>query len=245
MQALSIAILFLLVLAQAIFLVWSLRHTQSSLKAQEKRLSESLDDLDLVQFQESVADLLKELNRSGSSLLKQMEDSQKSLEKAVEKAREAEKKWSGQASSLEKRLTKAASLPPRARRKAEPARPAPQPPSGEPREGEEDPGRVFDFELAPSPVAPPVLEELPPSSASLSSLVKGQAVGPAPRPSRPRAMEPAGDEGAPSPEEARSARYRRVHELAAQGLDAAEIARSTSMLKGEVELVLRLKARRG
>jgi len=106
MNELLIGIVFILELALAGAMLWLWRDSQARIKRQDEKISGSLDDLDLVEFQETVSSLLGELQKAGASMVKQADERGKNLEQQGVKARELEKRLGQRLAGLEKQLEK-------------------------------------------------------------------------------------------------------------------------------------------
>lgn len=103
-------ILFILFLVLIGALVWAWRQINARLNAQDEKLSGSLDDLDLVEFQENVAQLLEALHTAGDQLVRQAEERSRSMQTLTEKSKDLEKRLTQRLAQFEKQLAKADSL---------------------------------------------------------------------------------------------------------------------------------------
>jgi len=127
MNDLLVGTLFILYLTLIGAFIWAWRLGNARLRAQDEKLSESLDDLDLVEFQESVAQLLDALHKAGSELVKQAEERSRSMQALSEKGKDLEKRLAQRLAQFEKQLAKADSMYSKleARIPARPPQPAP------------------------------------------------------------------------------------------------------------------------
>ena len=100
--------LFLLVLVLAIAFFWAYWHFKSQLQYLEKRVEESLDNEDLIEFQENIAQLLEHAETTGNRLIQSMEEKKNELKIVVTKAKNEEKLFSAQIKNLEKSQERAA-----------------------------------------------------------------------------------------------------------------------------------------
>jgi hypothetical protein len=232
MNDLLIGILFILFLAIIGAFIWAWRLVSARLKAQDEKLNESLDDLDLVEFQESVAQLLDALHKAGAELVKQAEERSRSMLALSDKGKELEKRLAQRLAQFEKQLARADSLygkleariPARAPRTAPDAGPkaakATRPALSKTKAPARAPGAFVPLEPALKPAFQPAAEEEPSPEIE-------QAEGPQPA----SAPKPAG-------------KYAHVQEMAEQGMSVEQIARQAHLLPGEVELILRLGKKR-
>jgi hypothetical protein len=213
-MALLISIVLLAMVGLIIFQAWQFWFLRRELARLEQRVAESLDDQDLLEFQDRLKGLLTETKDAGLSLVETIERRREALDKVLSKAVEAEKALSVRVQLLElvaKDISKLPTSPPKpALPKARPSAPRKSP-----------------VKTDPEPL------EAPPNGGEASEAqVREEAAEEARRSylSRPTAPTVAG----PS-------RYQRVYELADQGLTREQIAREAGLLPGEVELILNLR----
>lgn len=147
-MALSLIILGLLLVALGFSQAWTVWLLRREVARLEQRLDESLDDQDLLDFQERLQDLLKQARSAGAEMVETVAKRQDALEKTLVLVKEAELKLQARTQLLTqsadavaqraerlkeapapKKSSKAAKSPaaPKALPKAEPA-PAPAPP---------------------------------------------------------------------------------------------------------------------
>jgi hypothetical protein len=214
-MGLLISILIFLMLGLAIFQAWQLWYMRREVARLEQRLAESLDDQDLLEFQDRLKGLLAETKDAGLRLVQIIEQRQAAVEKVIAQAVEAEKRLSVRAQLLElaaRELTKTPTLPAKASPSNAKKRPLKKP--------------------APKAVAPkPVEVEKEPAKAARESAAQEEA--------RRSYLSRAGATHAPNGSGASP--RQRVYELADQGLDREQIAREAGILAGEVELILNLR----
>jgi hypothetical protein len=214
-MALLVSILILLMLGLGLFQAWQLWFTRRELARLEQRVAESLDDQDLLEFQDRLRDLLAETKDAGMGLVQSIEIRQAALEGVIDQAADVEKKLSMRTQLLElaaRELSKPVALP------AKPKAPAKKPLRGV------DEGRD-------EPTAPLNLEKQAPSDAADAGEAAREETEEARRSYLSR----------PAPASASPNRYRRVYELADQGLTQEQIAREAGLLPGEIELILNLR----
>ena len=100
-MALLVGILIMLILGLGLFQAWQLWYTRREIARLEQRLAESLDDQDLLEFQDRLKGLLVETKDAGLSLVQSIERRQEAVEKVIAKAVDAEKRLSVRAQLLE------------------------------------------------------------------------------------------------------------------------------------------------
>lgn len=221
-MALLISILVLLMLGLALFQGWQLWYMRRELARLEQRLAESLDDQDLLEFQERLKGLLTETQEASLSLVQTIERRQEAVEKVLARATEAEKRLSIRAQLLE--------LAAKDRAQRDQAEPVVAAPSAK--------------NLLAKKAAPKAKKDAPPAPqgriSSEASAAEAQAKESAAQEEARRSYlsRPA----APATPAAPAAnRYQRVYELSDQGLSREQIARESGILPGEVELILNLR----
>lgn len=220
-MALTVITLSLLLVALGLSQAWMLWYLRRQVSRLDQRLDESLDDQDLLDFQERLQDLMAQARESSGDMVRSVTQRQDALEKTLTLVREAEKQLVARAKLLEhnadaiaKRAEKlkAEVIEKKARRaNARPERPAKAP-------GAPEPKPAHDAEQG-APETPKANE------AARSYLVRP------PAPER---------EAGP----AASGRHQRIYELSDQGLSRDQIAKESGVLPGEVELILNLRPRR-
>jgi hypothetical protein len=227
-MGLFVSILVLLMLGLVFFQIWQLWFTRRELARLEQRLAESLDDQDLMEFQDRLKGLLAETRDAGLSLVQTIERRQAALEKVIVRAEDAEKRLSVRTQLLELAAKELVKAPPAASAKD-------ASPKAKARTGKRPPATAAPV-LIPS--APVPVEETSPAEAA--GAVAGRAA---------KAIESAAQEearrnylsrpGAPTANA--PSRHQRVYELSDQGLSREQIAREAGILPGEVELILNLR----
>ena len=235
MNDLLIGILFILYLSIIGAFIWAWRLGNARLRAQDERLSESLDDLDLVEFQESVSQLLDALHKAGAELVQQAEERSRSMQALTEKGKDLEKRLAQRLAQFEKQLAKAdsmyskleARIPARAPQPAPAAPAAPRNSKASPKQAPKDKAAArAQAPAGPSALKPPEMpHSLTESAADADEAAQDEA------PMLAASAKPAG-------------KYAHVQEMAEQGLSIEQIARQAHLLPGEVELILRLSRKR-
>jgi hypothetical protein len=231
-MALTLITLSLLLIALGLFQAWTLWYLKREVSRLDQRLDESLDDQDLLDFQERLQGLIQQARATGSDMVGQVERRQEALEKTLGLVREAEKALLARAHLLEK---SADAMAQRAEKlKAEPAK-------------AKAARRAQAPKSSPKPVAKPLsqpeaLAEAPAPAAeqTLADQTPAEALAAAEARTRSYLVRQA----APAPVAPTGGRKQRVYELADQGLSRDQIARETGALPGEVELILNLRPRR-
>ncbi|MES2200791.1 MAG: hypothetical protein V4498_00915 [candidate division FCPU426 bacterium] len=214
MNSLGTVFIFIGELLLGIFLLWQWLHVRERLKSLEQRVAESLDDQDLIDFQERVVKLLNEVRETGKLMVQQIEQRRGGLDKEMAKAREAEKRLATKIQAFDRSQEKA-------RTKIE--------------EWVLDLGRRTAKAVPVQPPDPrirrnPVAEENPmPAAAS-----KPLKVSYLSRESRPAVAET-------SETAAMADKHQKIYELADKGLSVEKIAKSSGFLAGEIELILNLR----
>ncbi|HTA16809.1 MAG TPA: hypothetical protein VK786_03600 [bacterium] len=212
-------IVAVLVLGLGLVQVWTIWFLKREVQRLEFRLNESLDDEDLVEFQDRLKALLKQAKETADRLVSSADQRRETLEKSLEKAKQAEKSLAlrivAQTASAASNKVKAEAKPPA---KA-PPRSAPEPPPAK---------AALKSGTKAGPATPGSPKTLPfdgrdgegtaskgrDDKARRSYLVRPQA-----------------------PE----ARYQKIYDLADQGLSLEQIAKHSGLLSGEVDLILNLR----
>ena len=224
-MALALITAGLLVLGLALVQVWTIWYLRREVRRLEFRLSESLDDEDLLEFQVRLQGLLVQVRETAAELVDGVDKRRESLAKSIEKANEAEKNLALRTlerAALEARSGGAKTQEAQARAKASKPLPHPKP------------------ESAPPKAAP---------QAARQGTVASPASG-----GRPSKAESAEEAEAREDREAADARrsylvrppaapprYQKIYDLADQGLSREQIARQAGLLPGEVDLILNLR----
>jgi histidinol phosphatase-like enzyme len=236
---LLIGVLFLIQLCLFGAGLWFWLHWQQRIKQQDLKLAESLDDLDLVEFQENVSNLLDALKKTGADILRQTDERQAGLSKLNEKAKELEKRTALRLEQVDKQLRRLDALYDALEAKT------PAKPIKEAKPEVEKSDKPSKAKNAPAKA---------PKAVSIGSLAKDESLEIAASDSA-KAIEPhaligaaaqVAEKASPVQDEASLkpiSRYGHVHGLAKQGLSVEQIAKQTHLLPGEVELILRLKRR--
>lgn len=171
-MALSLIILSLLMLGLLFFQAWMLWYAKREVARLERRLDESLDDQDLLDFQDRLQSLMQQARSAGAEMVQTVERRQDALEKTLVLVREAEKKLQARAQLMDKaadamaaRVEKLNAEPAKTkRREAQPVKPKrPAPP---PAEAQEAKDRSYLVRPAPVPTAVPA--EAPPAPAPVN-----------------------------------------------------------------------------
>ena len=221
----------LLVLGLALFQAWTLWYVRREVARLERRLDESLDDEDLLDFQERLQGLLAQAKDATRQLFETAERSQAGLDAALDKALEAEKKLAARGQVLESAAVAAAT-----RMSAAPEAPPPGK-AKTPKAAVKPKGRAL--AKPPAPVA------ANPAPAKAAEPAEGPLAGP----ETPASPDPDDGDGkrsylirplsAPSP-----ARHQKIYDLSDQGLNREQIAKQAGVLPGEVDLILNLRQQR-
>ena len=215
-MGLLLSIVILLMLGMVIFQAWQLWFIKREVARLEQRIAESLDDQDLMDFQERLQGLLSETKDAGLSLVQSLERRQEGLNKVLAKAEEAEKRLGVRTQLLELAARELAKGPvakaPEAKLRIAPKKAAPRKPA---------PSAIPAAETPKAPEAPKAVEA-------------PEAQNSAAEEARRYTSRPAAANGP-------SNRYQRVYELSDQGLTREQIARESGILPGEVDLILNLR----
>lgn len=131
-MALSLIILGLLLVALGFSQAWTIWLLRREVARLEQRLDESLDDQDLLDFQERLQDLLKQARGAGAEMVETVGKRQEALEKTLVLVKEAELRLQARTQILEKSADAVAlraeklKEAPAPRKSAKAARPQPQ-----------------------------------------------------------------------------------------------------------------------
>lgn len=218
-MALTIITLSLLLVGLGLSQAWMLWYIKRETARLDQRLDESLDDQDLLDFQERLQQLLEQAREAGSDMVQTVQQRQDALEKTLVLVREAEKNLVARAQILQKSADaigkRAEKLKEEAlEKKIRRAAPKKLPP----------PARETPKRLEADSVAEDEGEETAQAERARSYLVRPSA--------------------APSPAPVVGGRHQKVYELSDQGLSRDQIAKESGILPGEVELILNLRPRR-
>ncbi len=99
-MALILVVTALLVLALGLVQAWTLWYLRREVRRLDFRLAESLDDADLLDFQERIKGLLAEARQAATELTAALEGRRGSLEDSIQRARQAEKSLTAQWAQL-------------------------------------------------------------------------------------------------------------------------------------------------
>lgn len=214
---LGIVIVALLVIGLGLVQAWTVWYVKREVARLDHRLDESLDDEDLLQFQERLQGLLAQTKDAGLDMVSAVDRRQAALERALEKVREAELKLAARAELLGK-AADAAALRTAKLDQEEP-----------PRAKAARPTRQVAKVKTPAPPTPAPKVELP-EPAKADETAEEQA-------ERNRTYLVRSATPAPS-------RHQKIYDLSDQGLSREQIARETDTLPGEVDLILNLRPKR-
>jgi hypothetical protein len=230
-MAIGFVILGLLILALGLSQAWTVWYLRRQVARLDQRQDESLDDQDLLDFQERLQALLSQSKEAGADMVRTIQERQSALEKTLLLVMEAEKKLMARAQVMEKTanavaeraeaLKQPAARPRRAAVKssAKAARPAKVTPVSQLRPAET-------AEKDASPEEPDTAAELADSEERNRSYLV-----------RPASANAGAASPAPS-------RHQKIYDLSDQGLNRDQIAKEAGMLPGEIELILNLRPRR-
>jgi hypothetical protein len=213
-MALSLILLGLLLVGLGFFQAWTVWLLKREVARLEQRLDESLDDQDLLDFQERLQDLLKQARSTGAEMVETVARRQDALEKTLVLVKDAEAKLVARAQVL----TQSAEALAQRTEKLQ------QAPAGKPAKKAVPKPKPVDAAVPPPAEAPEAQEEKERSYLVRPAPVTAPTPAPAPSP-------------APS-------RHQKVYDLADQGLNRDQIAKESGILAGEVELILNLRPKR-
>lgn len=196
-MGLGLIIVGLLVLALALVQAWTIWMLRREVARLEHRLSEALDDEDLLEFQDRLQGLLNQVREAGLDAVENVDRRQQALEEVLNRAHALELEYE----DLLSKPGKAAS--------------AGRKPAGAPRKAAASPS------AKPSPVR----------SQQNAYRLESQSAA---EEQVPRKVQAARNPVVPT-------RNQRVYDLADQGLNREQIAKSAGLLPGEVELILNLR----
>ena len=91
MSSFALAFIFIVELILSLVLLWRWITVRDRLKKLDDRLAESLDDQDLLDFQERVSGLLMEVREAGQTMASQIEQRRAGLDREIARARDTEK----------------------------------------------------------------------------------------------------------------------------------------------------------
>jgi hypothetical protein len=215
--ALTFLFLFELVLGLLLLALWI--NLRDRMRLIEQRLGETLDEQDLLDFEERVGALLAQVREAGQSLAKDVEERRAALKEDLSKAAISEGRLQSRTQTLERTKDKlAAKLVEKAllQAKKPAAKKTAQKKNPEPVKSEKK--AAGPSELPKGPQAPRPVK---------MSYLSREFRAPEPRPP----LEPA------------ATRYLKVYQMADQGFHKEEIAKACGYLPGEVELILNLRPR--
>lgn len=109
MASLALAFIFIIELILGLILLWQWITIRDRLKKLDERLADSLDDQDLLDFQERVSGLLKEVREAGQTMAVQIEHRRASLDREIARARDTEKHLIQKIESFDREQEKAKS----------------------------------------------------------------------------------------------------------------------------------------
>lgn len=212
-------IVAVLVLGLGLVQVWTVWFLKREIQRLEFRLNESLDDEDLVEFQDRLKALLKQAKETADGLVSSADQRRETLEKSLEKAKQAEK-------SLALRILAQTAGAASGTVKVEPKLPAKTPPHAAPeppaKAGAKGGPKTLPAALGPSKAGRPMdgRDGEGPSTKGRDDKARRSYLV------RPLAPE---------------ARYQKIYDLADQGLSLEQIAKHSGLLSGEVDLILNLR----
>jgi TolA-binding protein len=102
MSSFAISLLFIVELALALGLAWLWFSLSARIHGSEAKLAESLDSQDLMDFQDKVGSLLKEVRESGAEMVAEIKSQRASLEREQKQAAEAERRLAEKLKAFEK-----------------------------------------------------------------------------------------------------------------------------------------------
>lgn len=214
-MGLSLIVIAFLIVGAGFAQAWTIWYLRREVARLEQRLDESLDDQDLLDFQERLQDLLKQARSTGAEMVETVAKRQDALEKTLILVKEAEQKLMARAQVMEKSADAIAT-------RAEKLQEAPRKPAAK---------SLSKPKAKPSAAAP-----TPTPSPAAAPVAPAPAPGPADDKERSYLVRPTQAAG-PS-------KHQRIYDLADQGLTRDQISKETGVLAGEVELILNLRPKR-
>jgi len=254
----------LLVAALGLVQAWMVWYLRREVRRLEARMEESLDDEDLGEFQERLQGLITQARETTVELVDLVDKRREALEASLEKIKETEKSLALRA------LERSGKEPVRA---GDTPLPAPAPGTGprnraarasgrarpEAEPHREPPSTAAGTGKARASDRPEQPQESPPAEAEGSDEARSREAGES---TAERDRDEARSAAARGAELAREAedeadarrsylvrppalpqRYQKIYDMADQGLNRAQIAKSAGMLPGEVDLILNLRRR--
>ena len=215
-MALLVSLLVLVQLAMALALVWDHGRWKRRLEEMQRRLDDSLDDQDLLEFESKIRALLQEVKGSGGGMIQAITRREEALLKALEKVKEAERRLHSRSQEMEKAADQVS-------RRLEAARSGRALPPSRARSGKRPSAKVAQEDVVP-----------PAEVVGLPTGVEKPLESKADYMPRPFPALAPGVPNGPS-------RHQKLYDLADQGVSRDEICRTTGMLQGEVELILNLR----
>lgn len=212
----ALTFVFLIQLAMAAGLVWAWSQMRAEMRRLEQKVAESLDEQDLMDFQDRLGLLLAQVKETGASIIAEIDRRRAGLEREGSRAREAEKRLASRIQAMEKAedrlkmeleaiaLDMAKKRPQESRKTS--ASKGPRPATAQPSQALEAPETNFKASYRIREFRPP--EPQAPVSPTAS-------------------------------------RYLKVYELADKGLSKEIIAKESGYLPGEIELILNLRPKSG
>jgi hypothetical protein len=264
-MGLALVVLALFGLALMIVQGWTIWYLRREIQRLDGRVNESLDDEDLIEFQERLKGLLSQAKETAVELAETVEKRRESLEAALAKAKEAEKIQALRA--LERAVVHDAAAPPKEPVQARvngaisTGEEAPRKERREDKVRETKAGKTRDAVFPPLETPKAGGDESPPPAKTAESAAKALRTlknrSRENRPSKSKAAKTATAVGGLSEEADERTRVsslrgekgsqttlkQRVYELADQGLAREQIAKQSGLLIGEVDLILNLRAK--
>src|SRR5437660_755202 len=102
MASFALAFLFISQLGVALAFLWLWWRVKDRMAAMESRVSESLDDQDLMEFQERLAALLEQVREAGKDVVAVIDERRAGLDREGARAREAEKRLAEKIKAFER-----------------------------------------------------------------------------------------------------------------------------------------------
>jgi hypothetical protein len=226
MMSFALPFLFLTQLGIALAMLWLWWRVKDRMAALESRAAESLDDQDLMEFQERVVGLLASVKEAGKDVVAVIDERRAGLDREGARAREAEKRLAEKIHAFERVEEKARKrLDEWARSQSRKAAPKPKRGGGAKasKPGKAEPETL---ELSASGSISDVAEETGMTPLKVTYLKRDF------RPPEPSA-----------PVVPSATRYMKVYEMADAGSSREEIAKVCGYLPGEIELILNLRPR--
>ena len=235
---LALIIVGMLVLALGLAQAWNVWYFKREIQRLEFRLNESLDDEDLIEFQERLQGLLVQSRETVAGLAENVDKRRNSLEASLEKAIEVEKRLALRTLERVAQEPKPAPVVRRDAAKAPYKSAGPAAKMKTDRNGKDAPTAIARGRnsQAPSPPPEPSAPPLPKAPANPDAAEAGtgrEARNQSAAEKRSYLVRPAVAQAA--------SRYQAIYDLADEGLNHEQIAKRAGILPGEVNLILNLR----